>query len=105
MFGAEHAVCIGRELTKLHEEYVRGPVSEVLATLQARDRVRGELVLILAPAALRERQWLSGEALDARICELLAQQLRTRDVRDALISQVELSSSELYEHIERVRRG
>ncbi len=105
VFGAEHAVCIGRELTKLHEEYVRGAASEVLATLQARDRVRGELVLILAPAELRERQWLSGEALDTRIRELLAQQLRTRDVRDALISQVELSSSELYEHIERVRRG
>jgi 16S rRNA (cytidine1402-2'-O)-methyltransferase len=41
------AVC--RELTKIHEEAVRGTASEVLAKLA--DPVRGEIVLVLEPAA------------------------------------------------------
>ncbi|MDH5299437.1 MAG: 16S rRNA (cytidine(1402)-2'-O)-methyltransferase [Desulfobulbaceae bacterium] len=36
-----------RELTKLHEEILAGTVSEVLAELAARERVKGELVVII----------------------------------------------------------
>jgi 16S rRNA (cytidine1402-2'-O)-methyltransferase len=39
------AVC--RELTKLHEEILRGPLSELRAELAARDALRGEFVLVL----------------------------------------------------------
>ncbi len=44
--GRRMAVC--RELTKLHEEAIRGTASEVLARLP--DPVRGEIVLVLAPS-------------------------------------------------------
>jgi 16S rRNA (cytidine1402-2'-O)-methyltransferase len=40
------ALC--RELTKLHEEVVRGTLSELRADLAARDAIRGELVLVVA---------------------------------------------------------
>jgi 16S rRNA (cytidine1402-2'-O)-methyltransferase len=39
-----------REATKLHEEYVRGRLSALRASLAARDRVRGEIVLVVAGA-------------------------------------------------------
>jgi 16S rRNA (cytidine1402-2'-O)-methyltransferase len=39
------AVC--RELTKLHEEVLRGPLSELRAELAARDALKGEFVLVL----------------------------------------------------------
>jgi len=39
-----------REATKLHEEYRRGRLSELLALLEARARVRGEIVLVVAGA-------------------------------------------------------
>jgi 16S rRNA (cytidine1402-2'-O)-methyltransferase len=42
----EAAVC--RELTKLHEEVVRGPLGELAR--RYRDDVRGEIVLVIAPA-------------------------------------------------------
>jgi 16S rRNA (cytidine1402-2'-O)-methyltransferase len=44
-----------REATKVHEEYVRAPLSALLASLAARDRVQGEIVLVVAgaPAAAR----------------------------------------------------
>jgi 16S rRNA (cytidine1402-2'-O)-methyltransferase len=50
VFGASQHVVVARELTKLHEEFLRGPAGEVLSQLAARASVRGEIVLMLAPS-------------------------------------------------------
>jgi 16S rRNA (cytidine1402-2'-O)-methyltransferase len=50
VFGPAQHVVMARELTKLHEEFLRGPVSELRVELAARATVRGEIVLLLAPA-------------------------------------------------------
>ncbi|MDX1980738.1 MAG: 16S rRNA (cytidine(1402)-2'-O)-methyltransferase [Bryobacteraceae bacterium] len=41
-------VVAARELTKVHEEFVRGRVSQVRAALAARDTVRGEFTVLVA---------------------------------------------------------
>jgi 16S rRNA (cytidine1402-2'-O)-methyltransferase len=46
VMGDRH-VCVARELTKLHEEILRGTVSEVLDRIRGRT-VRGEIVLVVA---------------------------------------------------------
>jgi 16S rRNA (cytidine1402-2'-O)-methyltransferase len=40
-----------REATKIHEEYRRGRLSEIRAVIGARERLRGEIVLVVAGAA------------------------------------------------------
>src|SRR5450432_4573718 len=50
IFGHAQHVIVARELTKLHEEFLRGAVSEVRKTLADRASVRGEIVLLFAPA-------------------------------------------------------
>lgn len=40
------ALC--RELTKLHEEVIRGSLSEIIGIIEQRDRLPGEIVLVLA---------------------------------------------------------
>jgi len=47
VWGAECRVVLARELTKLHEEFLRGTASEVRTKLAERDRVRGEMVLLV----------------------------------------------------------
>lgn len=47
VLGAEREVMVARELTKKHEEKVRGPVGEVLEHFTA-NPPRGEIVLVLA---------------------------------------------------------
>lgn len=42
-------VVLGRELTKLHEEVLRGSASEVATVLAARPGVKGEIVVAVAP--------------------------------------------------------
>ena len=48
VFGVGHRVALGREITKLHEEFLRGSAGEVLAALRGRESVRGEMVLLLS---------------------------------------------------------
>jgi 16S rRNA (cytidine1402-2'-O)-methyltransferase len=40
-------VVVARELTKLHEEFLRGPVAEVRAALASRESVKGEITLLV----------------------------------------------------------
>ncbi len=47
--GSDRAVCVQRELSKLHEEAHRGSIAEVLAFFKGRaDKVRGEIVIVVA---------------------------------------------------------
>ena len=48
VFGDERRAAIGRELTKLYEEYNRGTVSELLAEYEGRVSIKGEFVLMVA---------------------------------------------------------
>jgi 16S rRNA (cytidine1402-2'-O)-methyltransferase len=46
-FGDRRAV-LAREMTKLHEEFIRGRLSEVLATLRGRAVLKGECTLLIS---------------------------------------------------------
>ena len=43
-------IVVARELTKLHEEFLRGTAAEIRATLAARDSVKGEITLLIGKA-------------------------------------------------------
>lgn len=42
-------VAVAREMTKAHEEFVRGTAVDVADELASRDRVRGEITLVIGP--------------------------------------------------------
>ena len=50
----ERRVALVRELTKLHEEVVRGLAPELAAQVAARDEVRGECVIVIAAPGAEE---------------------------------------------------
>jgi len=79
----EGAIC--RELTKLHEEVTRAPLSE-LAEGAEQLETRGEFVLVIGPPAA-DAQTMSMDALD----DLLRDQLTRHSVKDAVAHAVELS--------------
>jgi 16S rRNA (cytidine1402-2'-O)-methyltransferase len=45
-------VVVARELTKLHEEFLRGTASEVTAALSSRPSVKGEITLLIGKGSL-----------------------------------------------------
>ena len=48
--GPQRHVVVARELTKIHEEFLRGTVAEVLAEVNDRGELKGEIVLLIGPA-------------------------------------------------------
>ena len=54
-FGPERPVSVSRELSKLHEETVRGTATEVLAHFTAKEP-RGEIVVIVGGAVLEKKK-------------------------------------------------
>ena len=70
----DRPACLAREVTKIHEEFLRGKLSEILASLKERP-VRGEITLILCPpnGAEVRAQSNSSQTLAARVEELMKQ--------------------------------
>ena len=62
-------VVVARELTKLHEEVLRGPAEEIRATLAARDSVRGEFVVLISKATEADTGGLTPEEAISRLVQ------------------------------------
>jgi 16S rRNA (cytidine1402-2'-O)-methyltransferase len=77
------AIC--REMTKIHEEIRRAPVSELAQSAETLE-TRGEFVLVIGPPAA-DAQIMAKDALD----ELLRSSLERESVKDAVAHAVELS--------------
>ena len=70
----DRPACLAREVTKLHEEFVRGSLSQIATALEERP-ARGEITLIIgaAEAAEARAQGDSAQSLSARVEELMHQ--------------------------------
>ncbi|MDR0663073.1 MAG: 16S rRNA (cytidine(1402)-2'-O)-methyltransferase [Spirochaetaceae bacterium] len=52
-FDGNRYVCMGREMTKIHEEYLRGSAAEILRVLEARPEQKGEFSLFVSSGAAK----------------------------------------------------
>src|SRR6266478_3230052 len=50
ILGGDRHVVTAREVTKIHEEFLRGRASEVLEVLNAREDIKGEITLLIGKA-------------------------------------------------------
>jgi len=69
-FGADRPAAVARELTKLHEEVWRGPLSALAA--RAAEGVRGEVTVVVAGAPAAEPEELTEVQLVERVRALVA---------------------------------
>jgi 16S rRNA (cytidine1402-2'-O)-methyltransferase len=104
VFGTGLRVVLARELTKLHEEFLRGTVAAVRQDLASRDRVRGEMTLIIeAPAASQAAAAVS-ERLSARVARLQSELgIDEKEALKRLARELNRSKSELYRELQRER--
>jgi len=99
VLGDREAV-VGRELTKLHEECVRGTLAIVRERVEAMERVRGECVVLVAGAGeTRARPAVGPEDLDGRIRLLLADGLGTREIAARLAHETGRTRREVYQRV------
>ncbi len=92
--GEEREIAVARELTKIHEELFRGTVAEALEHFGA-NRVRGEIVLMIAPGKEAEPQ----ETLDDVLRRLAATDLSHREIVKQTARRFGVPGSEVYRQI------
>ena len=97
ILGKDRPACVARELTKTHEEFVRGTLAE-LASRYASERPLGEVTLLVGGASAQDPQadGQRDEDMRVRARALLASGLSARDAADALASETSRPRRETY---------
>ena len=90
------AVAVTRELTKLHEEVLRGQAAEIAEQLEARASVKGEITLLVGPPS--EEDAVSEEDLDAAITEALADMPASKAASE-IARRFNLNRQDIYQRI------
>lgn len=102
LLGAERPMVLARELTKVHEEFVRGTAAQVLKRLQQHE-IRGEITLLIGKSEEREVASVK-QNIASRLEEImLAQKLDQNGALKALAKEMGISKSEAYRELQRVR--
>ena len=92
-FGQKHLVSVCREMTKKFEEIRRGTVEELLEEFDSREKVKGEVVLVIGAKTFHKMD-------SVQIDKYLHYELQTRSVKDTveiLSKTLSLSKRVLYD--------
>jgi 16S rRNA (cytidine1402-2'-O)-methyltransferase len=103
VWGEQARVVVARELTKLHEEFLRGTVQEVRRALAARERVRGEIVLLIEATSLAQPANAGGSVLQQVSQLMQAEGLEEKDALKRVARERGVSKSEVYRELQRQR--
>ena len=86
----DRKVCIARELTKIHEEYIRGTLKEVLTL----DDLKGEIVIIVEGD--NKEKVIDYSAINILIEEMIKEGVSTKDAIKEVSKVHGLSKNEVY---------
>lgn len=89
---------LARELTKLHEEILRGSLSELAAIARERE-VLGEVTLVIGPGTPESAPAMLEEEIDRRIDEGLSLGRRPKDIADEIALESGLPRRDLYARV------
>jgi 16S rRNA (cytidine1402-2'-O)-methyltransferase len=107
VFGPALRVVLARELTKIHEEFLRGTVAEVRGELAGRDRVRGEMTLLAhaqptQPGA--DSSSVTHEKIADRVARLMSEAgIDEKEALKRIARELGQSKSEVYRELQRER--
>ncbi|MBI3209222.1 MAG: 16S rRNA (cytidine(1402)-2'-O)-methyltransferase [Candidatus Solibacter usitatus] len=94
----EARVVLARELTKMHEEFLRGPALALQQTLAARDSVRGEFTVLIGPRKAAVQEATQTPAL--AVAALIAQGVERMDAIKQVAKERGLHKRDLYRQLE-----
>jgi len=98
----ERPVVVARELTKLHEEYLRGTAAEIRAQLAAKEAIRGEFTILIGKAIKPERD---STPLDDAVETCMREGLSRMDAMKLVARQRGISKRDVYRTVEIEAKG
>lgn len=87
-------ICLARELTKVHEEYIRGTVSEVISVA---DTLKGEMVVVVEGNTESEKNYTLDDGIQ-KVDEYIKAGMKTKAAIAQAAKDFDLSKNELYEY-------
>ncbi|MDJ0649174.1 MAG: 16S rRNA (cytidine(1402)-2'-O)-methyltransferase [Xenococcaceae cyanobacterium MO_188.B19] len=96
VMGQERGVVLGRELTKIHEEFWRGNLGNAIALYQGTRQPKGEYTLVLG-GATTESLITSETEIKQELAQLLAQGMTRSQASRHLAKLTSLSRREIYQ--------
>ena len=106
IWGENLRVTVARELTKIHEEFLRGTVAYARRELESRDRIRGEITLLIEalPKTNSQPADAASEKIADRIARIQAEfGVEEKEALKRLARDSGKSKSELYRELQRER--
>ena len=98
----ERPVVVAREITKIHEEFLRGRCTEVLQVLKARPSIPGELTLLLGGAGHQPHAVVHTQPLQDRVRELMENKKLSRmEALKTVARERRISKSQAYREFEK----
>lgn len=85
---------LARELTKKHEEFIRGTISEVLSVVE---QIRGEMVIVVEGKQKSQQDELSEEQILSMVNGYLGEGMSTKDAIKATVKATGLSKNVVYD--------
>jgi len=104
VLGNARHVVIAREVTKLHEEFLRGRAGEVLEILKSRDGVKGEITLLIGKAEDSETHAVAapGMSVRQRVEQIMAEEkVDEKAALKKVAKERGISKSEAYRELQR----
>ncbi len=97
----ERAACVARELTKLHEEFARGRLSELAARFNGEHAARGEMVLLVDRTVIADETSAHEPTMNiaARVAALTAAGLDQRAALKRAARELGLTRDEAYRRL------
>jgi 16S rRNA (cytidine1402-2'-O)-methyltransferase len=94
-------VVVARELTKIHEEFLRVTVAEARRELAGRDRVRGEITLLVeAPPVEAKNRKHPSERIADRVARLQAESgVDEKEALKRMARELGQSKSDVYREL------
>ncbi len=104
VLGPARHVAVAREVTKLHEEFLRGCAADVLSQLEQRGEVRGEITLLIGKAEPSPQLPTSAKSVTQRVKELVRDdKLEEKAALKQAAKEFGLSKSEAYRELQRTK--
>jgi len=103
ILGATRHVVVAREVTKLHEEFLRGHAADILETFKARGEVKGEITLLIGKAEESERMVApSRTSVRQRLEQVMNEEkLDEKSALKKIAKEMGVSKSEAYRELQR----
>ncbi|HEX6908572.1 MAG TPA: 16S rRNA (cytidine(1402)-2'-O)-methyltransferase [Terriglobales bacterium] len=101
VLGPDRPVVIAREVTKLHEEFLRGRAEEILARVAERE-LKGEITLLIGKSETGDRPATGSPAVRQRLEQIMAQEkLDEKAALKKVAKELGLSRSQAYRELQR----